>query len=303
MHAKQWAITGASGYVGGHLLRRVLDAGHRARSLSRNPPDRAGAEHVTYDLGGEIETSILSDVDVLVHAAYDAAPSRKRRLRHNVEGARRLFAAAAGAGVKRILYISSIAAHAPARSLYARTKLACECIAREAGAIIVRPALIHGYGGGPAYARMERIIRRLPILPIPASDAALFTCHIDDLNTFLLELADTERPGTGIYIAACEEAMTFLDVVTEIRQSLGLRHPLLRIPWRLPWLAARTAELAHLPCPYSSDSILGIAEATACPDFSATRTCHTRFRTFRQALALTTLERAGSGSAPERSPE
>ena len=113
-------LTGATGFVGSHVLRELLASGYRVRALVRNPTVRlAECETIAGDLerAGEL-TPALRDCRYLVHCAalYSFAPrDRKAMKRVNVAGTQTLLAAAHVAGVERAVVTSSSATVGPAR--------------------------------------------------------------------------------------------------------------------------------------------------------------------------------------------
>ena len=112
------AVTGATGYVGTTLLRRLQAAGVGVRALVRDanaalPP---GVERAQVDLarphGHDLEAA-LGGVDALVHAAVEQrAPTRARHRLVNVRGTHAVLEAAAAAGVRRVVHLSTIAVYA-----------------------------------------------------------------------------------------------------------------------------------------------------------------------------------------------
>lgn len=105
-------VTGATGFLGRHLLARLAKTGHTVRALSRDPLARVKDATV---FGGDIlkpETLAepLKDVEVLIHAAglvsFDAKDARAM-WRVHVEGTENLLSAAKEAGVKRVVYLST----------------------------------------------------------------------------------------------------------------------------------------------------------------------------------------------------
>ena len=101
---KDIAITGARGFVGSMLAHRFEDAGWTVTRLSHSPAPGEG-DTVSFALGDEVETDIFRSrhIAALVHCAYDFRPvSRVEIHRVNVEGSRKLLAAATGGGVERI---------------------------------------------------------------------------------------------------------------------------------------------------------------------------------------------------------
>ena len=117
------AITGASGNVGTALLRRLADAGvGEVRGLARRRPPQtepyAGVRWFSADLGTADSEPVLAEflagADVVVHLAWALIPDRQPDLLHavNVEGTRRVLAAAGAAGVQHVVHMSSIGTYA-----------------------------------------------------------------------------------------------------------------------------------------------------------------------------------------------
>jgi nucleoside-diphosphate-sugar epimerase len=111
-----WAISGGAGFLGLHLARRLLDAGHEVRSLDLVPIDEAGlaVREVRGDIRDDVACRELVDgARILVHAAA-ALPirgSREEIRSVNVDGTLTLLSAAAEAGVKRVVFVSSTAVY------------------------------------------------------------------------------------------------------------------------------------------------------------------------------------------------
>src|SRR5215469_281264 len=122
------AITGASGYVGARLAASLRARGARVLELNRSGrARRPDNEAAAYSLGDEPAPETLAGMDALIHCAYDfGAHSRGEVWRSNVEGSLRLFAAARTAGVRRMLFVSTVSAYEGCRSLYGQAKLAVE---------------------------------------------------------------------------------------------------------------------------------------------------------------------------------
>src|SRR6478609_11145613 len=114
----RWAISGGAGFLGLHLARRLLADGHEVRTLDLAPLDDAELERGVEELRGDVRSprdaaALVAGARVLVHAAA-ALPiqvSRESIRSVNVEGTATLLAAAAEAGVKRVVLISSTAVY------------------------------------------------------------------------------------------------------------------------------------------------------------------------------------------------
>ena len=114
----RWAISGGAGFLGLHLARRLLADGHEVRTLDLAPLDDAELERGLEELRGDVRSprdaaALVDGARVLVHAAA-ALPiqvSRESIRSVNVGGTATLLAAAAEAGVKRVVLVSSTAVY------------------------------------------------------------------------------------------------------------------------------------------------------------------------------------------------
>ncbi|MEX2647430.1 MAG: NAD-dependent epimerase/dehydratase family protein, partial [Alphaproteobacteria bacterium] len=118
-------VTGATGFVGSAVVRRLLDAGHRVRAVVRPTSDRENLAGLDIDVRegdlGRPETlaRAVEGCTALMHVAADYrlwVPDPEPMMRVNVEGTRALLGAAHAAGVRRIVYTSSVAALAASRT-------------------------------------------------------------------------------------------------------------------------------------------------------------------------------------------
>jgi dihydroflavonol-4-reductase len=159
----QFLVTGASGFIGGHVARLLVRDGHRVRALVRPTANRIAIRDLPLELvvgdlasAGALEAA-MRGVDGVFHVAgVYSFDRRDRRLLHdvNVEGTRRVLAAARAAGVVRVVHTSTAATRSPqavSASVYAATKLEGEQLALQAAAagqqvVVVNPTGAIGAG-------------------------------------------------------------------------------------------------------------------------------------------------------------
>src|SRR4029077_6363478 len=128
-----------------------------------------------------------------------------------------LFAAARRVGVRRVFFVSSIAAWADARSVYGRVKWTLEReVAAQVGASI-RPGLIFGADKGGLFAALDRAVRSLPLLPDFGARTRLHAVHRDDVAQVVKTwLALDDRSSPRSIVAAHPEPLTLRRVLDAI---------------------------------------------------------------------------------------
>lgn len=191
------ALTGATGFLGGAVLERLLAEGHSVRALARRPqPERAGVEWVTGDLadapalerlveGADAVIHVAGAINVATRAAFHAA---------NAEGTRLLAEASRG---KRFILVSSLSAREPDLSDYGWSKREGERVLEGMTGLdwtIVRPPAIYGPGDREMLEMFRMAARGLMMLPPPGR---LSIIHADDLARLLVTLAGTRSNETA----------------------------------------------------------------------------------------------------------
>lgn len=201
------AITGATGFLGQHLVRAFADARWRVRILARRDPIsqfwRGLAPEVIHgDLDDEAALARLCEgADVVVHAAGLISGRARDLQRVNVDGARRL---AAAARASHVLLISSLAAREARLSAYAASKRAGEMVSQEIlgrRLTIVRPPAVYGPGDRETL-RLFALAASSPVLPVLDPAARVALVHVQDAARQVVSLADTREMGP---VALCDD--------------------------------------------------------------------------------------------------
>lgn len=187
------ALTGGTGFVGSHLIERAIAAGHTIRALTRRPqPARRGVTWIEGALDRpDSLAKLCKGTDAVIHVAGVINGSPEEFHQGNVVGTENMIAAAAGAGVSRFVYISSLAAREPQLSVYGRSKCVSEEPVVAAGSdwTIIRPPAIYG-PGDREMLDLFRFARRR-ILPLPPG-GRLSMIHVDDLCSLILACLDQD---------------------------------------------------------------------------------------------------------------
>lgn len=251
------AVTGASGYLGSRIARRLTADGWHVIRLVRRPRE-VDPDERPYDLEGPVHPDLLLSVDVLVHAAYDFSVTARRDIwRVNVGGTQTLLRAARAAGTRRILVLSTMSAYDGTRQLYGQAKLAIEAAAVAAGGCAIRPGLVYGSAPGGMTGSLRRLTR-LPVTPLVAPNAHQYPVHEDDLVAAIAALADADRLPVGPIGVAQPIPVRFKDLLIALAAADGRRCRFLPVPWQLVYWGLRAAELLRVHVPFRADSLLGL---------------------------------------------
>lgn len=189
-------MTGATGFVGSAVLDAALAAGHRVRALARREPaPRDGVEWVPGDLADTAAlAALVAGADAVVHVAgLTNTPDPAEFRIANVTGTANVIAAMSGAGVRRLVFVSSLAARMPALSAYGASKAQAEALVEASGLdwTTVRPPGVYG-PRDVDYLEMFRTAK-WGFVPLPPGGASSII-HADDLAKLLVTLADNAAP-------------------------------------------------------------------------------------------------------------
>ncbi|GJE15911.1 NAD-dependent epimerase/dehydratase family protein [Methylobacterium marchantiae] len=256
------ALTGATGFIGRHLLRSLSAEGYRVRVLLRRPVEvPAGASGaVVGDLSRPMNMSAaLAGVDAIVHSAglahaMSGTPEDDYRS-SNIEATRRLAEAAARARVGRFVFLSSIRAQTgisapgivtetdPPRptDAYGRSKLAAEQALADIGIdwVALRPVLVYGGGVKGNMAALLRLARTPYPLPLASLTGRRSLISMENLSAAIVTVLRHQGSLGRSFIAAEPEAPRLPDMIAALRSGLGRGPGLVPCPASLFGLACR----------------------------------------------------------------
>jgi len=269
-------VTGASGFVGAAVARALVAADWRVRVLVRKRSDRGNLRNLPLDVvEGDLTDAAslggaVADCEAVFHVAADyrlGAPDPSQLYKTNVDGTRNLLTAAAGAGVKRIVYTSSVATMGipPGRKPgdeetpvtlaamighYKRSKFLAERVVLDAAAagapvVIVNPSTPVGPGDIKP-TPTGQLVRDAAAGRMPAYvDTGLNIVHVDDVAAGHLLAFERGRVGER-YILGGED-MTLREILFYIASHTGRKPPRIRLPYAalLPvaWIAEAVARV------------------------------------------------------------
>ena len=266
-------VTGASGFVGAAVARALLRHGWRVRVLVRGGSVRTNLQDLPVEIAvGDLTVAAslqaaAAGCDALFHVAADyrlGAPDPSELYRTNVEGTRNLLHAATGAGVKKIVYTSSVATMGirPDRvpgdettpvtlaamiGHYKRSKFLAEQVVLEAAAagapaVIVNPSTPVGPGDVKPTPTGQLVLDAAAGRMPAYVDTGLNIVHVDDVAAGHLLAFHHGRVGER-YILGGED-MTLQQILIYIARHVGRQPPRIRLPYA-----------AILPIAYAAEAI------------------------------------------------
>ena len=195
------AVTGATGFVGGHLLRLGRERGHPVRALTRGwKPPEDGVDWIEGALDRPDSLLRLCEgSDAVVHiAGMINGPDRAAFEAVNAGGTAAMVDAARATGVRRFIHISSLSAREPDLSDYGWSKAKSERIVAASGLdwTIIRPPAIYGPGDRETLELFRMARRGLVALPPRGRFSVI---HVDDLCRLILDMIPAEESWSQTY--------------------------------------------------------------------------------------------------------
>ncbi|WP_328764134.1 MULTISPECIES: NAD-dependent epimerase/dehydratase family protein [unclassified Streptomyces] len=247
------AVTGASGFCGGHVARAAAARGAEVVCPGRRPGPVG--EHRSWDAARALPD--LAGVDVVVHCAAavgdpaPGSPAEAQMYAVNVGGTERLLRAAGG---RPVVWVSSASVYDPRRdrslvdedhpragqlNAYGRTKAAGEALALAAGAVVLRPRAVYGPGDGTLLPRLLSRVRAGTLL-LPGPDVPLSLTAVENLADAALAAAGW---APGAYNVADAAPYARDAAVRRVLRAHGVVARIRHLPVGVARTAARAAEL------------------------------------------------------------
>lgn len=244
-------ITGATGFIGQAVVRRLLDAGFKNLRLF----SRKGTNSI---LGYQTEVlrpdTDLSGVQTIIHLAADrggAQLSREALFQANVAFTEELAKQAIAGGVARFVFVSSLNVHGKSfpepigprtpprpQTDYGESKAAAERILQTLSAgsamdlVVIRPAMVYGPQGSGSFAALTKLAKTGLPLPFGRAVARRSVCSLENVASAIVSVT-TAAAAPSILLVADPEDSSARDMLLAIRKSTPGASPLFPFPTEL----------------------------------------------------------------------
>ena len=238
-------LTGATGYVGGRLLPLLEATGHQVRCLARRPDHlMARVGPTTEIVAGDVldEASLagaLAHIDLafyLVHSMGDPSSFEA----HEAQGARNFAAAAAKAGIGRIVYLGGLGDDTGDLSPHLRSRHEVGRILRDSGVrtIEFRTSIVIG-SGSLSFEMIRALCEHLPVMVTPRWVSVLAQpIAIQDLLDYLLQSIDVTLPSSIVVEIGGADQLSYAALMREYMRQRHLRRLMIPVPVLTPRLSS-----------------------------------------------------------------
>jgi nucleoside-diphosphate-sugar epimerase len=269
----RFLITGATGFIGGHVVDSCLERDQQVSAIVRPTSDASNLERrgVTLHRGALTDAGLvraaIAETDVVVHCAAkvgDWGPLEEYRA-VNVEGLRVLLDACKGQALSRFIHLSSLGVYAARhhhgtdeseplprrhRDSYSQSKVEAEQLARhyydEFGVpvVVLRPGFVYGPRDRTVMPRLiEGLRRRAVRYPGARGQRALNTIYVGNLVQAVWLAVANEQAVGQVYNLTDGEAVSKRRFIEAVADAMGLPHPHLMPPYWLAWVVTWCSEV------------------------------------------------------------
>lgn len=268
-------VTGATGYIGGRLVPRLLREGRRVRVLVRSRTralSRPWAEQVEIAVGDALDHETLLEALDGVDTAYYLIHSMSSGSDFHdmdIRAARTFGRAASEAGVKNIIYLGGLGESDADLSRHLQSRHETGEALRKAGVPVTefRAAVIVG-SGSISFEMVRHLVERLPVMVCPRwIYSRIQPIAVDDLLYYLVSALDTpESRGRTIEIGG-KDVTTYRGLMLGYARARGLRRWLLPVPVLTPRLSSYWIHwMTPIPAPISKALVEGLRNEVVVTD-------------------------------------
>ena len=285
-------VTGGTGFVGSHLIKRLASERIQTRCLARKTSDieklkELGIEVAYGDvLDKESLKKAVEDVETVIHLVGIIVEKKGATFEIiHTQGTKNLVDASKAAGVQRFIYISALGARENARSRYHKTKWEAERAVINSGMeyVIFRPSIMIGEGG-EFITMLSKIVRWAPIIPIIDGESKVQPIYVENtVDCIIKSLTDTKTTNRIFEIAGPDQ-ITYKELFLILMEVLDVDNPTFQIPITFMWPAACILEGVMEKPPITTQQLTMLQEDNICDISEMQEVFNLKLVPFKEAL-------------------
>lgn len=265
-------MTGASGFIGSHLTNSLSEKRYNVSCLVRKTSDCSDIEALpnVEIVKGDItdKNSILRALkgcNSVVHLAAstsEKASDLRKSEYVNVDGAKKLIEACEQLKIDRVIVISTQSTKRRKKGQYAKTKSAADdlFLSSNLDVTILKPALVYGWGSKGLFAKIQKLAKSLPVIPIISTgNYKMQPTHVDDLNSAIISCLEKDATKNSIYDIAGGTRLTFKSFIDTVCEKKKRK---IYVPFWLTYSGLSILSLFVKNPPVTKDNVLGLVQET-----------------------------------------
>ena len=234
-------VTGATGFIGRHLVPELVELGFDVRAMTRRPEAYGGpAEPVAGDVSdpGSLAAP-LEGVDVAVYLVHSLDETDFEH--RDADAARTFGLAAAASGVRQIVYLGGLGKDGTDLSPHLRSRREVERLLGEAGVPVttLRAAIVVG-AGGISWEMTRQLVRNLPAMVVPRwAETRTQPIALDDVVRYLAGVVGREEAFGRAFEIGGPDQLSYVDMLQQAAEVMdGHRVPIVTVPVLTPRLSS-----------------------------------------------------------------
>lgn len=270
-------VTGATGYIGGRLIPRLLKKGYFVRCLARRPENLSGrpwfsGESSVEVIAGDVlnPSSLIQacrNIDVAYYLVHSMSAGEEGFEERDRQAAKNFAEAARQAGIKKIIYLGGLGENQGSLSHHLKSRQEVGEILRKSGIPVTefRAAIIVG-SGSISFEMIRYLTERLPIMICPKW--VLSRCQpiaVRDVLSYLLAAVEEPRSDNKILEIGGRDVLTYREMMLGYAKVRGLHRMLIIVPVLTPRLSSYWVDfITPIPAPIARPLIQGLKNDVVC---------------------------------------
>jgi uncharacterized protein YbjT (DUF2867 family) len=297
-------VTGASGFIGSRLCPALIEAGHEVSAMTRSPEKYTGpGDPVAADVSdADTLPPALAGIDAAYYLVHSLGDDNFEQL--DADAARAFGAAAAAAGVKRIIYLGGLGADDANLSAHLRSRREVEHLLGEAGVpvTVLRAAIVIG-NGGISWEITRQLVAHLPIMVAPRwVNTKTQPIALPDVIRYLVGVLENPEATGKTYDVGGPEVLRYVDMLKRAAVIQNKRTlPLFIIPLLTPRLSSGWLTLVtDVDFETSRNLIDSMTNEVIVTDDAITKLIPGELMSYDEAVRVALAERAAEAESAEQ---